>query len=463
MRNPTSWLVDRLWPKASKARDAAAYRIACATPHVWAAEQRQAAEWALADKEQSYDGKCYSGDDAKGVMAAWRRKTMKNIFKVLLCICALSISGAGAAYAGPKEDAIAAYDKGDYKRAARLFEPLAEQGDALAQVKLGVMYADGKGVKQNLKAAQDWYTRSADQGLADAQYKLGWGFYRGDFKDVEGRPYSKAQELFEKAADQENPEAQYMLGLIYGEGLVRDVAMYEDGLFFDVPEKNNLTQAASWLQRAADHGLPDAKYALERIHQKQEQQKAAAEAEDLRIKKAQARAEQDARDAAARAEENAKSYAKAQAAEQARIDAEKKQDDAECKSFGAAVGSPAYVQCRISLKALRQGVLENQQKAAQDNARADELKAQSEQQQRLTQQRADREAELQRQAAAQQQAIFEKERSDRQAMALLGLSAALLQGGAASRPPPPPSGMHTYIMNGRTVTCTTTANFTNCF
>ena len=64
MRNPTSWLVDRFAMKASP--------IACATPQAWAAEQCQAAEWVLADKAQSYDGKFYSGDDAKGVMAAWR-------------------------------------------------------------------------------------------------------------------------------------------------------------------------------------------------------------------------------------------------------------------------------------------------------------------------------------------------------------------------------------------------------
>jgi len=72
MRNSWAWLVDRLWPKASEASDAAAYRIVCATPHAWATEQRQAAEWALADKAQSYDGKFYSGADAKAMMAAWR-------------------------------------------------------------------------------------------------------------------------------------------------------------------------------------------------------------------------------------------------------------------------------------------------------------------------------------------------------------------------------------------------------
>ena len=70
MRNPISWLVDRLWPKASP--------IACATPRVWAAEQRQAAEWALSDKAQSYDGKFYNGYGAKGVMAAWRDGVRKQ-------------------------------------------------------------------------------------------------------------------------------------------------------------------------------------------------------------------------------------------------------------------------------------------------------------------------------------------------------------------------------------------------
>ena len=64
MRNPWAWLVDRFATKAVP--------IACATPHVWAAEQRQSAEWARADKMHSYDGKFYSGDDAKGVMTAWR-------------------------------------------------------------------------------------------------------------------------------------------------------------------------------------------------------------------------------------------------------------------------------------------------------------------------------------------------------------------------------------------------------
>ena len=62
MRNPWVWLASQFGQKAVP--------IACGTPHVWAAEQSQAAEWALADKAQSYDGKFYSGDDAKGGMGS---------------------------------------------------------------------------------------------------------------------------------------------------------------------------------------------------------------------------------------------------------------------------------------------------------------------------------------------------------------------------------------------------------
>ena len=104
---------------------------------------------------------------------------MKNIFKVLLCVCALSVSGAGAAYAGPKEDAIAAYDEGDYKRAARLFEPLAKHGDALAQFKLGFMYTNGDGVLQDYKEGMKWYRLSAEQGNAEAQNFLGGMYVNG--------------------------------------------------------------------------------------------------------------------------------------------------------------------------------------------------------------------------------------------------------------------------------------------
>jgi hypothetical protein len=80
VHNPISWLISQFTPAANKAADAVpnADRFVCGTPHVWAEEQRQAAEWELADQAQSYEGKFYSGDDAKGVMAAWRGEVKKQ-------------------------------------------------------------------------------------------------------------------------------------------------------------------------------------------------------------------------------------------------------------------------------------------------------------------------------------------------------------------------------------------------
>ena len=49
----------------------------------------------------------------------------------------------------------------------------AEQGDASAQVSLGAMYADGRGVPQDGAAAVAWYCRAAEQGNASAQVSLG--------------------------------------------------------------------------------------------------------------------------------------------------------------------------------------------------------------------------------------------------------------------------------------------------
>ncbi len=66
---------------------------------------------------------------------------MKRVtaFAVLLVVL------AAPAWAG-FDDGMAAYDRGDYETALREFRPLAEQGNALAQHNLGVMYDNGQGV-----------------------------------------------------------------------------------------------------------------------------------------------------------------------------------------------------------------------------------------------------------------------------------------------------------------------------
>ena len=49
----------------------------------------------------------------------------------------------------------------------------AEQGDAQAQNKLGEMYDNGLGVRQDDAEAVRWYRQAAEQGHAVAQKNLG--------------------------------------------------------------------------------------------------------------------------------------------------------------------------------------------------------------------------------------------------------------------------------------------------
>src|SRR5262245_48134220 len=80
----------------------------------------------------------------------------------------LLMSLAETATAGPLEDADAAIKRRDYATAVRLIRPLAEQGNANAQYKLGVFYDNGLGVPQDKVSAYMWLNLSASQGREGA-------------------------------------------------------------------------------------------------------------------------------------------------------------------------------------------------------------------------------------------------------------------------------------------------------
>lgn len=81
--------------------------------------------------------------------------------------------------AGPLEDATTAYERGDYATALPLLRPLADQGDANAQVYLGIMYRTGRGVTRNKAEAAKRFHKAADQGFAHAQFDLGVMYEKG--------------------------------------------------------------------------------------------------------------------------------------------------------------------------------------------------------------------------------------------------------------------------------------------
>ena len=74
---------------------------------------------------------------------------------------------------------LAAFKNKDYQRAYREWKAAAEAGQAEAQFDLGVLYAQGRGVRRDLTEAANWYRKSAEQGNAEAEFALGQLYSRG--------------------------------------------------------------------------------------------------------------------------------------------------------------------------------------------------------------------------------------------------------------------------------------------
>jgi TPR repeat protein len=111
----------------------------------------------------------------------------------------------------------------DYPAAFEAFKPLAEQGNAAAQVNLGNLYMKGLGTEQNYTLALRWYLSAAAQGERMAQSKVGILYYHG--LGVAKDP-AEAARWFQKAAEQGVTSAQSILGSLYaaGDGVPQDLA-----------------------------------------------------------------------------------------------------------------------------------------------------------------------------------------------------------------------------------------------
>ena len=106
-------------------------------------------------------------------------KAIARASKQILTITILSLSFSAIVAAGPFENAGAAYGRGDYAAAMRLYRQLADQGNGNAQFSLGTIYEKGRGVAQDCAEAANWYRLAANQGHPTAQFN-GRGVARDD-------------------------------------------------------------------------------------------------------------------------------------------------------------------------------------------------------------------------------------------------------------------------------------------
>jgi len=125
----------------------------------------------------------------------------------------------------------------------------ADAGDAVAQYRLGVIYALGQDVPKDDRHAAALFRAAAESGIAEAQYNI--GLLYADGQGVP-RDASEAVRWYRRAAAQGNPNAAFNLGVAYGNG--SGVA-------------KSMTDAAQWFHIAAGAGVVNAQFNLALLYE----------------------------------------------------------------------------------------------------------------------------------------------------------------------------------------------------
>lgn len=203
----------------------------------------------------------------------------------MLVICALNFLVCPA-IAGDLENGMQFYGSKNYSKAVKSFKTAADQGNAMAQYNLGLMYAKGEGLAQDYQQALFWLRKAAEQGVALAAYNLA---VMHDNGLGVARDYPQAITWYRKAAEQGVALAYFNLGVMYDNGLgiaqdypqavssyrtaaERGIAqaqynlavMYESGLGVS----QDYAQAAAWYRKAAERGIVQAQSALSEMYGK---------------------------------------------------------------------------------------------------------------------------------------------------------------------------------------------------
>jgi localization factor PodJL len=120
----------------------------------------------------------------------------------------------------------------------------ALKGDAAAAYEIGVRYAEGKGVPQNLDEAAKWIDRAAQAGIIPATFRLGTFYEKGlgVKKDTD-----IARRYYTQAAERGNAKAMHNLAVLDADGGGKGA---------------NYKSAAQWFRKAADRGVADSQFNL---------------------------------------------------------------------------------------------------------------------------------------------------------------------------------------------------------
>jgi len=119
---------------------------------------------------------------------------------------------------------------------------LAEQGNAIAQLKVGLRYALSPWNTKDDKLAAQWFEKAAEQGQLEAEYRYGYALLKG-LGVVQD--YKMAFFWLEKAARYGYADAQFALGEMYQYGLSVNSDNERAYLWFNLAAAQGVKGAAS--------------------------------------------------------------------------------------------------------------------------------------------------------------------------------------------------------------------------
>lgn len=160
---------------------------------------------------------------------------------------------------------VEARDAGDLETAVALFTQSADNGLAIAQYNLGVMYFIGEGVPQDYERSFHYTRMAAEQGHVNAMVNLGALYYnqlgvQPDWMSVwplslinRNRHFREAAQWYELAAEYDHGEAQFYLA-----------SMFDDGLGVE----RDFSRAYMWTLLARDNDVPEASLLMASLRQR---------------------------------------------------------------------------------------------------------------------------------------------------------------------------------------------------
>lgn len=125
---------------------------------------------------------------------------MRRITYATLLAAVLGLTPV-AGFGQSSTEGVLAFNRGDDQVALEHLRPLAEQGNAVAQYYLGVMFATGRGVAQSDQEAVAWFRRAAEQDNLAALNSMGFMYLSGRGVPQNDR---KARAWFRRATEKYN-------------------------------------------------------------------------------------------------------------------------------------------------------------------------------------------------------------------------------------------------------------------